>query len=93
MYGPVGFRRRSRSPLWCYSGNRDVTVDDFGACGSRVLIVEKMNTDTHVTYGVDVIFVNWIKAVWVPRSQQLRYQQVAVKKTLSHRLTVRLFRL
>jgi hypothetical protein len=51
----VGFRRRPRSPLVCNSANRDVTVDDIGACGSKVLIVNRMNTDTYVSYGVNVI--------------------------------------
>jgi hypothetical protein len=46
----------------CNSANRDVAVDDIGACGSKVLIVNKMNTDTHVTYGADVISVIGAKA-------------------------------
>ena len=41
------------------SANRDVTVDDLGACGSKVLIVNIMNTDAYVIYGMDVIIVNW----------------------------------
>jgi hypothetical protein len=39
-----------------------VTVDDLGACGSKVLIVNKMNIDTYVIYGVDVISVIGTKA-------------------------------
>ena len=34
-----GFGRRSKAPLVCNSANRYVAVDDFGACGSKVLIV------------------------------------------------------
>jgi hypothetical protein len=43
----------------CNSENRDVAVDDFGACGSKVLIVNIMNSDAHVICGADVTFVNW----------------------------------
>jgi hypothetical protein len=46
----------------CNSANRDVTVDDFGTNGSKVLIVNKMSTDTHVIYGVYVISVIEAKA-------------------------------
>ena len=41
----------------CNSVNRDVTVDVLGTYGSKVLTVAKMNSDTYVTYGVDVISV------------------------------------
>jgi hypothetical protein len=36
-----------------------VAVDNFGAFGSKVLIVNTMNTDAYVIYEVDVIIVNW----------------------------------
>lgn len=39
-----------------------MVVDNFGACGSKVLIVNRMNTDMYVTYGVDVIHVIGAKA-------------------------------
>jgi hypothetical protein len=42
----------------CNSENRDVAVDDFGACGSKVLIVNIMNIDAHVIHGADMTFVN-----------------------------------
>ena len=40
------------------SANRDVTVHSFGACGSKVLSVNKMNIDADVVCGMDVVFVN-----------------------------------
>jgi hypothetical protein len=47
----------------CNSANRDVAVDNFGACGSKVLIVNKMNVDAYVISGIDVILVNWSEAM------------------------------
>ena len=46
----------------CISVNRDVTVDVPGTHGSKVLSVNKMDSDTYVTYGVDVISVIGAKA-------------------------------
>jgi len=37
--GKVAFGRRSQAPLACNSANRNVAVDDSGACGSEVLVV------------------------------------------------------
>jgi hypothetical protein len=37
--GKVGFGRRSQAPLAGNSGNRNAAVDDSGACGSKVLVV------------------------------------------------------
>jgi hypothetical protein len=36
-----------------------VAVDNNGACGSKVLIVNKTNGDAYVIYEIDVIIVNW----------------------------------
>jgi hypothetical protein len=36
-----------------------VAVDDIGACGSKVLGVDKLISDAYVIAGADVNFVNW----------------------------------
>ena len=43
----------------CNSVNRDVAVDNFDACGSRVISVKKLNIDTSVICEVHVNLVNW----------------------------------
>jgi hypothetical protein len=35
-----------------------VAVDNIGACGSKVLAVNELNTDANVVYEADVIPVN-----------------------------------
>ncbi|HZA12552.1 hypothetical protein [Mycobacterium sp.] len=39
-------------------GERDVALDTFVVCGSKVAAVNKMNHVIYALYGIDVVFVN-----------------------------------
>ena len=59
--------------LVCNFVNRDVAIDKFGACGAKVLCVNRNNCDAGVIYEIDVTIGNWSQAMfWVGARPQCR---------------------